>query len=336
MSRNRVLVTGGAGYIGSHAAHALCDRGDEVWVVDNLSKGVRHAVPSRAQFHQADIGDRSAMAPILAAAKPTAILHFAGSVVVPESVAFPVAYFRNNLASTITLIEMALEAGVESVIFSSTAAVYGEPASLPITVDSPTRPINPYGLSKLMVEQVLEAASGAHGLRVGILRYFNVAGADPAGRTGQSTPGATHLIKVACEVAMGKRPKMAIFGTDFPTRDGTGIRDYIHVSDLVDAHVLLLDHLTRVGGLHRFNCGYGQGTSVREVIDVLNECLGYAIPVEIADRRPGDPAELWTESAALRQVLGWTPRFADLRTIVQHALDWERKLAVAGDTQGAR
>jgi UDP-glucose 4-epimerase len=322
-----VLVTGGAGYIGSHMVHELVDAGESVVVLDNLSTGFRFLFPASVPFVAGSTGDRELVAKTIRKYDVTAIIHFAASIVVPDSVNDPLGYYRNNTMNTCALLDVAIEAGVRQVIFSSTAAVYGNAEESPVREDSATMPISPYGSSKLMSEIMLHDAGRAHDLRFVILRYFNVAGADPQGRTGQSTPAATHLIKVACEAALGKRPKMSVYGTDYPTPDGTGIRDYIHVSDLARAHSAALGHLRRGGASATFNCGYGRGNSVFEVIDAVRRVSGRDFAVEIEGRRPGDPPALVANVDRIRASLPWQPRFQDLDTIVAHAFAWERKLA---------
>jgi UDP-glucose 4-epimerase len=322
-----VLVTGGAGYIGSHMVHELVDAGETVVVLDNLSTGFRFLFPAAVPFVAGSTGDRELVAKTIRKYDVTAIVHFAASIVVPDSVSDPLGYYRNNTMNTCALLDVAIEAGVRQVIFSSTAAVYGNAEESPVREDSATMPISPYGSSKLMSEIMLHDAGRAHDLRFVILRYFNVAGADPQGRTGQSTPAATHLIKVACETALGKRPKMSVYGTDYPTPDGTGIRDYIHVSDLARAHSAALGHLRRGGASATFNCGYGRGNSVFEVIDAVRRVSGRDFAVEIEGRRPGDPPALVANVDRIRASLPWQPRFQDLDTIVAHAFAWERKLA---------
>jgi UDP-glucose 4-epimerase len=322
-----VLVTGGAGYIGSHMVHELVDAGESVVVLDNLSTGFRFLFPASVPFVAGSTGDRELVAKTIRKYDVTAIIHFAASIVVPDSVNDPLGYYRNNTMNTCALLDVAIEAGVRQVIFSSTAAVYGNAEESPVREDSATTPISPYGSSKLMSEIMLHDAGRAHDLRFVILRYFNVAGADPQGRTGQSTPAATHLIKVACEAALGKRPKMSVYGTDYPTPDGTGIRDYIHVSDLARAHSAALGHLRRGGASATFNCGYGRGNSVFEVIDAVRRVSGRDFAVEIEGRRPGDPPALVANVDRICASLPWQPRFQDLDTIVAHAFAWERKLA---------
>ena len=322
-----ILVTGGAGYIGSHMVYALCDAGERVVVLDNLSTGFDWAVAAGTPLVVGETGDAALVATIIREQKVDAIIHFAASIVVPDSVRDPLAYYRNNTVNSRALIECAVKGGVRHFIFSSTAAVYGNPAEIPVREDTPTMPISPYGWSKLMTEIMLRDASAAHGLKHVILRYFNVAGADPLGRTGQSTAGATHLIKVAVECALGLRPKIQVFGTDYPTPDGTGIRDYIHVSDLALAHRDALRSLREGGSSATFNCGYGHGFSVREVIDAVKRASGADFKVETAPRRAGDPAQIVADSARLRKTLHWQPRFDDLSKIVSDALAWERRLA---------
>jgi len=327
-----VLVTGGAGYIGSHAVLALRDAGWPVAVIDDLSTGFRFAVPEGVPLYAGDIADEALLARILADERPAAIMHFAGSVVVPESVADPLKYYHNNTAKSRTLLAAAVRAGVPHFLFSSTAATYGIPALAPgspgVSEDTPQRPINPYGWSKLMTEQMLADVAAAHPLNYGVLRYFNVAGADPEARSGQSTAGATHLIKVAIEAALGLREAVSVFGTDYATPDGTGVRDYIHVSDLADAHVLALEAL--IAAPRRsftLNCGYGRGFSVNEVLDAVDRVAKVKLVRRIEGRRAGDPDSLIADSTRLRQELGWQPRHAELDTIIAHALAWERKLA---------
>jgi UDP-glucose 4-epimerase len=321
-----VLVTGGAGYIGSHMVHALVDAGERVVVVDNLSTGFRWAIPAEVPLVVGETGDSALMGSLMTQHGVDAIIHFAAWIVVPDSVRDPLGYYRNNTANSRALIEAAVGAGVRHFIFSSTAAVYGNPATVPVAEDAPLAPMSPYGSSKLMTEIMLRDAGLAHGLGHVILRYFNVAGADPALRTGQSTPNATHLIKVAVETALGLRPKLQVFGTDYPTPDGTCIRDYIHVSDLVRAHSDALRHLRAGGDSATVNCGYGRGFSVLDVIDTVKKVAGIEFPVEYAPRRPGDPAQIVAACERARSLLGWRPQLDDLATIVTHALAWERKL----------
>ncbi len=322
-----VLVTGGAGYIGGHMVLALADRGDPVVVLDNLSTGFAWAVPRGVPLVVGDTGDPDLVSRTLREHRVDAIAHFAAKIVVPESVADPLGYYLNNTAKTRTLLETAVRGGVRKVIFSSTAAVYGEVGTEPVSEDTPKDPVSPYGRSKLMSEWMLADAARAHDLRFVALRYFNVAGADPAGRIGQSTPAATHLIKVAAQAALGHRAGLDVFGTDYPTRDGSCIRDYIQVSDLAAAHLSALDHL-RVGGESlTLNCGYGRGYSVLEVVDTMKRVSGIDFPVRLSPRRAGDPAAIVAEAARIKAELGWIPRHDDLDGIVRQALDWERHLA---------
>jgi len=321
-----VLVTGGAGYIGSHMVHALLDAGEHVVVLDNLATGFDWAVAQGAPFIVGDVGDQPLVTALITEHRIDAIIHFAASVVVPDSVRDPLGYYFNNAVKSRALIEAAVKCGVRHFIFSSTAAVYGNPERVPAREEDATVPTSPYGSSKLMTEIMLRDAGSAHGLSHVILRYFNVAGADPLGRTGQSTRGATHLIKVAVEAALGLRPKVDVFGTDYPTPDGTCIRDYIHVSDLVQAHCDALAYLRAGGGSVTLNCGYGRGFSVLKVIDTVKRVSGVDFKVEVAPRRSGDPACVVAASDRARSVLKWQPHFDDLETIVCHALAWERKL----------
>jgi UDP-glucose 4-epimerase len=325
--KRTVLVTGGAGYIGSHAVLALLDAGWPVAVVDDLSTGFRWAVPDRAAFAEGDVADRDLVTALCAEHGVGAIMHFAGSSIVPESVADPLRYYENNTAKNRRLIETAVQAGIPHFLFSSTAAVYGIPAQTPVAEDAPTRPINPYGRSKLMTELILADVAEVYPMNVGILRYFNVAGADPAGRTGLSTQGATHLIKVAVEAATGKRDHVDIFGDDFDTPDGTGVRDYIHVTDLVAAHLHALEQLiARPGESFILNCGYGHGYSVMEVLDAVDRATNQRIDRRLAPRRAGDPACVVADNRRILETLGWRPERDDLDTIVADALAWERRL----------
>jgi UDP-glucose 4-epimerase len=321
-----ILVTGGAGYIGSHMVHELVDAGEPIAVLDNLSTGFRFLLPSSVPFVAGSTGDRDLVGQTIARYGVTAIIHFAASIVVPDSVSDPLGYYRNNTMNTCTLLDVAIKSGVRQFIFSSTAAVYGNAEQNPVPENAPTLPISPYGTSKLMSEIMLHDSGKAHGLRFVILRYFNVAGADPKLRTGQSTAGATHLIKVACETALGKRPKIDIYGTDYPTPDGTCVRDYIHVSDLARAHSAALGYLRRGGASATFNCGYGRGASVLEVIDSVRRVCGRDFPVQVSARRPGDPPVLVANADRIRAALDWRPQFQDLDTIVAHAFAWERRL----------
>jgi UDP-glucose 4-epimerase len=325
-----ILVTGGCGYIGSHMVHALVDDRENVVVIDNLSTGVRGAIPRNVPLVVGDIGDQAGLERLLREHDVSTVIHFAGSIVVPESVRDPLGYYRNNTANSRTLLEAAVKGGVRQFIFSSTAAVYGNPDTIPIPEEAPLRPMSPYGTSKLMTELMLRDVGAAHGLRYVALRYFNVAGADSQLRTGQSTPEATHLIKVAVQTALGLRPQLEVFGTDYPTPDGTCIRDYIHVTDLVNAHAVALAHLRRGGESLTLNCGYGRGYSVLEVIGAVERAVGHRINVRHAGRRAGDPAVIVADPAKLRAMLGWQPQFADLDRIVSDALAWERKLEEDG------
>ena len=330
MIDGKVMVTGGAGYIGSHATLALLDAGYDVVVLDNLVTGFDWAVDPRATLEVGDVADLR-LADLLRRHSVRAIMHFAGSVVVPESVSDPLKYYRNNTAASRQLIESAVAAGVPHFIFSSTAATYGTPDRVPVREADPTVPINPYGWSKLMTERMLRDVAAAHPINYAALRYFNVAGAGPQGRSGQSTAGATHLIKVAVEAATGKREQVGVFGTDFPTRDGTGVRDYIHVSDLAAAHVSALELLVaEPGRSHTLNCGYGRGFSVLEVLDAVDRVTNMTIRRELGPRRPGDPAELVADNAAILAALPWRPARDDLDGIVRDALAWERKLEEMG------
>jgi UDP-glucose 4-epimerase len=323
-----VLVTGGAGYIGSHAVLALLDSGWRVVVIDNLVTGFDWAVDKRAELVVASIEDEAAVRRAMREHQVGAVMHFAGSVVVPESVSDPLKYYRNNTAASRSLIESAVASGVKHFIFSSTAATYGIPEVVPVREDSPKLPINPYGMSKLMTEIMLRDVAAAHPLNYCALRYFNVAGADPQGRSGQSTAGATHLIKVAVEAATGKRDHVSVFGTDFATEDGTGVRDYIHVSDLAAAHVDALDLLVaRPQESHTLNCGYGRGYSVLQVLDSVDRVTNLHIERRMEGRRAGDPDALVADNRAILAALPWRPKHDDLDGIVKDALAWERKLA---------
>ena len=322
-----VLVTGGAGYIGSHAVLALLDRGWPVAVIDSLTTGFRFTVPDGVPFYEGDIEDARLIKRIVAEQEIGAIMHFAGSIIVPESVENPLKYYHNNTAKSRALIASAVDAGVGHLLFSSTAATYGIPESSPVREDSPTQPINPYGWSKLMTEQMLADTAAAHAFNYCALRYFNVAGADPKARSGQSTAGATHLIKVAVEAALGMRDSVAVFGTDYDTPDGTGVRDYIHVSDLAEAHVLALAELiARPDDSLTMNCGYGRGFSVLEVLDAVDRVTNMQIERVLAPRRAGDPDSLVSDPTRIKRTIPWVPRHAELDEIVAHALAWERKL----------
>ena len=323
-----VLVTGGAGYIGSHMVLNLADAGEKVVVLDNLFTGFDWAIDGRALFETGNAGDIDLVRRLIDKHAISEIIHFAGSIVVPESVTNPLKYYGNNTATSRNLIEAAILGGVKHFIFSSTAAVYGMTGLAPVVESTPLHPMSPYGRSKLMTEWMLADVAAAHPMTYGVLRYFNVAGADPAGRSGQSTPLATHLIKVACQAALGQREKMDIFGTDYETPDGTCVRDYIHVTDLIAAHALLLKHLRQGGDSTTLNCAYGQGFSVRQVVEMVRSVSGVDFRAEEGPRRPGDPASITATGEKVRSLLGWSPQHDDLREIVQSAYDWERRLMV--------
>ena len=330
-----VLVTGGAGYIGSHVVLALRDQGRDVVVLDDLSTGRRSALPDDVPLVEGDVGDKALLADVFARHGVGTVMHFAGSIVVPESVERPLAYYRNNTVKSHALIEACIEAGIGRFIFSSTAAVYGMPERLPIDEQTPTKPINPYGSSKLMTEWMLRDSAAAHdlrppGFRYVALRYFNVAGADPQGRSGQVSRVATHLIKIAAQTVTGQRAELQIFGDDYDTADGTCVRDYIHVSDLADAHVAALRHLEAGGASEVLNCGYGRGYSVREVLAMVERVTGKPLPMRIGPRRAGDPPALVAGVERIDRTLDWTPRHADLETIVASALAWEEWLVRQG------
>jgi UDP-glucose 4-epimerase len=320
-----ILVTGGAGYIGSHVVRQLGERGERVVVLDNLSTGFRSAV-LHGDLVVGDTGDRELVARVLSEHRIDTVMHFAAHTVVPESVSNPLKYYGNNTCSTRSLLQCCEAAGVKHFVFSSTAAVYGIPDAGIAAEESPTQPINPYGTSKLMSEWMLRDLAAASALRYIVLRYFNVAGSDPGGRIGQSTINGTLLTKVACETAVGKRPQVSIFGTDFPTADGTGIRDYIHVEDLASAHLKALEYLRSGGPSRTFNCGYGHGYSVREVIAMVDRLHGTPIRTVEAPRRAGDPPSLIARAERVREVLGWQPQFDDLAAIVKSQLAWEKRL----------
>jgi UDP-glucose 4-epimerase len=327
MNKVPVLVTGGAGYIGSHAMLALKDADWSVSVIDNLSNGVREAVPEDVPFYEGNVADAGLVKRIFAEQGIRAIMHFAGSIVVPESVEKPLYYYWNNTIATHALVSAAVEAGVEHILFSSTAAVYGAPEKVPVAEEDPKEPINPYGASKLMTERMLADASAAHPFNYGALRYFNVAGADPQRRAGQQGKGATHLIKVACETAVGLRDEIAVFGTDYDTPDGTCIRDYIHVSDLAAAHVAALEWLIAHPQENlTVNCGYGRGLSVLEVLDALDRLTNQPIRRVMEGRRAGDPPMLISANQRILDTLEWTPEHNDINRIVGDALEWERTL----------
>ena len=322
-----ILVTGGAGYIGSHVVRQLSEAGREVIVFDNLSTGSADALINGERLIVGDLSDERKIGEVLRETGCKSVLHFAAAIVAPESVLLPLKYYSNNTRNTLNLIKACVDNQVERFIFSSTAAVYGIPEGGHAAEDSPTVPINPYGTSKLMSEWMLRDAAFAHGFSYVALRYFNVAGADPQARMGQRTPDATHLIKVACQAALGMRDSVSIFGTDYNTPDGTGIRDYIHIEDLAAAHLYALKYLEQGGESSTINVGYGQGGSVREVIKVVKEVSGVDFKVVEGPRRPGDPADLVAVADRIRSVLGWTPRYTSLRTIIEEAWRWEKKLS---------
>jgi UDP-glucose 4-epimerase len=327
-----VLVTGGAGYIGSHMVWTLLDAGEDVVVVDRLSSGFRWAVAPAARFYLGDAADETLLHRIFTENDIEAIIHFAGSAVVPVSIADPLAYYENNTGKTRSLMSAAVRAGIRHFVFSSTAAVYGPQASCePVSEAAPLHPETPYGHSKLMSELMMRDAAAAYDFHYVALRYFNVAGADPMGRTGQSTAGATHLLKVACEAALGKRAEVKIYGTDYPTHDGTGVRDYIHVSDLTDAHLKALGRLRGGGSSLVANCGYGMGYSVLDVLNMVTRVHGHAFNVSMAPRRLGDAASVVADSSLAQRELGWAPKYNCMETIVRSSLDWENYL---GQRQG--
>ena len=327
-----ILVTGGAGYIGSHMVLALVERGEEVVVLDNLSTGMWWAIQPEAKLVEGDIGDEALLDRVMAQYRFDAVVHFAGSIVVPDSVKDPLGYYLNNTVKSRMLMACAVKAKIPRFIFSSTAAVYGDVPAEPVFEDRPPAPVSPYGASKLMTEQMLKDSGAAYGLKYIALRYFNVAGGDPTGRIGQSTPRATHLIKVACQTALGQRDQLEVFGTDYDTPDGTCLRDYIHVSDLIAAHVDALEYLRKGGDSGIFNCGYGKGYSVLDVIRAVERVNGAALPVTYGPRRPGDPPAIVAGAARVREVLGWQPKHENLDFIVETALNWERKLALRNTT----
>ena len=323
----QVLVTGGAGYIGSHMVLELLEAGEAVTIIDDMSTGFQAVVPDAAKLIVGDVGNADLVSSVIRDNAIDAVVHFAGSIVVPESVANPLAYYNNNTAKSRSLIETCVATGVRHFIFSSTAAVYGMPRDNPVSETTELRPLSPYGSSKLMTEVMLADVARAHDLKYVALRYFNVAGADPGGRTGQSSPNATHLITAACKVALGLRPHLEIFGTDYPTPDGTCVRDYIQVTDLVRAHTSALNHLRSGGDGGVFNCGYGKGYSVLEVVDAVKRVSGRDFDVRLSPRRPGDPAAIVATSEKIRATLGWQPKYDDLDGIVAQALQWESQLA---------
>ena len=320
----KLLVTGGAGYIGSHVVRHLLEADHRVVVYDNLSTGYREAV-GQAELVEADLVDQARLRAVFDAHRFDGVLHFAAHIVVPESVANPIKYYRNNTRNTLNLLEVCAEQGTRFFVFSSTAAVYGIPDTASVAEDGPLDPINPYGASKMMSERMLMDLGAASDLRYVSLRYFNVAGADPAGRMGQATPEATHLIKVACQAALGHRDGITVFGTDYDTPDGTCVRDYIHVEDLAAAHVRALDYLEAGGESQVLNCGYGRGYSVLEVLDAVKRASDVDFPVHLGPRRAGDPPALTANATRIRQILDWHPRHDNLDQIVRHALAWEAR-----------
>lgn len=324
-----VLVTGGAGYIGSHVVLSLIDHGWDVVILDDLSTGSRDVVPDGVPLIVGDVGDQDIVRTVIGDHGCVGVLHFAGAIVVPESVANPLKYYKENVSASRNLIEVCVEENIRAFVFSSTASVYGAPEILPVDEMAPTSPESPYGTSKLMVEWMLRDVTNASNLKAAVLRYFNVAGADPAGRTGQMLKDATHLIKIACQTVVGHRDQMFIFGDDYDTPDGTCLRDYIHVSDLADAHVLALNYLMEKNENLLVNCGYGHGFSVRQVVDTVARVAGQPLPVSVGPRRPGDVPSVIATSDKVRQLLGWTPKHDDLEVIIRTALDWEKKLAAA-------
>jgi UDP-glucose 4-epimerase len=323
-----ILITGGAGYIGSHAAWACHDRGYKLVVLDDLSTGREASVPPSADLILGDVADEDLLDQLLAGHKPRAVMHFAGRIVVPESVADPIKYYRENTAASLGVLGAMARAGTEAILFSSTAAVYRpREDGAPLGEEAEKVPLSPYGQSKLMTEAMIRDVGAAHGLSAAVLRYFNVAGADPEMRTGQSTPNATHLLKIASQVAVGQRPSMQLFGTNYDTPDGTCVRDYIHVSDLAEAHVLALEHVLQHPGQVTLNCGYGRGSSVREVIAAVERCVNAPLAVEEAPRRAGDAPALVADVSRIHETLDWTPRHADLEVMARTAMEWERRLA---------
>jgi UDP-glucose 4-epimerase len=321
-----VLVTGGAGYIGSHMVLALAEAGERVVVIDNLSTGFSSFIPEGVPLFIGDVSDENLVEGVIAAHDVDSIVHFAGSVVVPESMRDPLSYYRNNTMTTRNLLNAAVRCKIARFIFSSTAAVYGNPEQMPVAEDAPTLPLSPYGMSKLMSEIMLQDVATAHGMNYVVLRYFNVAGAEPQARVGLATAGATHLMKLAVEAATGQRAKIDVYGTDYPTPDGSCIRDFIHVSDLVDAHRGALRYLADGGPSATWNCGYGRGYSVFEVIEAVRKVSGRNFPVQHADHRPGDVMTMIADTRRIQSAIDWTPRFNDLETIASHALAWEEKL----------
>jgi UDP-glucose 4-epimerase len=326
MAKETILVTGGCGYIGSHVTRQLYEQGFKAVILDNLSTGFRAALLNNEKLYKADLSDQAAIEKVFTDQKIDAVMHFAAALIVPESVENPIKYYRNNTFNTLNLLNAMNRHKIPALIFSSTAATYGQPKKVPVFEDGQQDPESPYGASKLMSERMIIDIAAASGLKYIILRYFNVAGAEPQGRLGQRTPEATHLIKVATETATGKRPSMSIFGTDYPTRDGTCIRDYIHVEDLATAHILALKNLLNGGKSNIFNCGYGKGSTVQEVIDAVKKVSGNDFKVTKVPRRPGDVAEVVAGADKIRKELGWKPQHENLETIVQHSYNWEKRL----------
>src|SRR6195952_4806658 len=322
-----VLVTGGAGYIGSHMVHALAEAGESVVVIDNLSTGFSAFLPEGVPLFIGDAGDENLVEGVIAQHGVESIIHFAGSVVVPDSMRDPLAYYRNNTMTTRSLLNAAVKSGIKRFIFSSTAAVYGNPDQVPVPEHAATRPLSPYGSSKLMTEIMLHDVAAAHGMDYVVLRYFNVAGADPLARIGLSTANATHLVKIAVEAATGQRPKIDVYGTDYPTPDGSAIRDFIHVSDLAQAHRAALSYLRDGGRSVTLNCGYGRGYSVLETIEAVRRVANRNFAVQYAPRRPGDIMTMVADTGRIRSTLDWRPQYVELETIATHALAWERKLS---------
>lgn len=327
-----VLVTGGAGYIGSHTVRALADAGESVVVIDNLSTGFSHFLPEGVPLFIGDAADENLVEGVIAAHNVESIVHFAGSVVVPDSLRDPLSYYRNNTMTTRNLLNAAVKCHVSRFIFSSTAAVYGNPDFMPVAEEAPTRPLSPYGSSKLMTEIMLHDVATAHGMNYVVLRYFNVAGADPQARIGLATVGATHLLKIAVEAATGQRAKIDVFGTDYPTPDGSCIRDFIHVTDLAQAHRAALSYLNHGGHSTTLNCGYGRGYSVLETIEAVRRESGRNFAVQYADRRPGDIMTMIADTTRIRATLDWTPQYHSLDTIARHALAWEEKMLMERGT----
>jgi len=322
----KILITGGAGYIGSHTVLAALEEGHDIAVIDNLSTGIRSAVPDKVAFYEEDVANSQRIIEILQGFQPDAVIHFAGSIVVPESIENPIKYYNNNTVAAVNLIEACLKTNTSNFIFSSTAAVYGIPDTDKVTERSAAKPINPYGHSKSMIEQILADTATAHDFKYSALRYFNVAGADKDLRTGQSTPNATHLIKVACQSVLSQYPVMKVFGTDYDTPDGTCIRDFIHVSDLAQAHLKTLDYISRNKNSSIFNCGNGRGYSVKEILDAVQRVSGVDLDIEFTDRRAGDPPVLIANPQALKDATGWTSQYNSIDEIISDALAWEKHL----------